>query len=291
MKFVNFSRGGDLATGIVAEQGVIDIGRAIDALGLELPSRYEDIVALGPTGVRQFDNLLSRIPRSAPYVLDEAGLEIAPAALSPQKVVCVGMNYSDHAKETGIAAPEQPILFGKYANAVAATGQEIPVGGLLQVDYEAELALVIGRETKDVSVERALDSVFGYANCNDLSERELQFRSGQWLIGKSLDGFLPIGPYLVTADEIDDPQNLGIRGWMNGELRQDSSTSNMIFSVAEIVSYASRYMTLIPGDVIATGTPAGVILGMEEKVWMQSGDRYEVEIAGLGRLRNRLTAG
>lgn len=156
------------------------------------------------------------------------------------------------------------------------------------MDYEAELCVVIGKRARYVSEADALDHVLGYCNANDLSERALQFASSQWLLGKTLDKFLPIGPYLVTADEVNDPQSLPVRGWLNGELRQNSHTSDMIFSVAQCISYASQFFTLEPGDIISTGTPEGVILGMKDKVWMKPGDVYEVEIGPLGRLRNQL---
>ena len=133
-----------------------------------------------------------------------------------------------------------------------------------------------------------MNFVFGYCNMNDLSERDLQMRSGQWLLGKTLDKFLPLGPYVVTADEIPDPQNLTIKGWLNGELRQDSNTADMIFSIAEVIAYASQIMTLEPGDVISTGTPEGVIMGMDPKVWLKPGDEYVVEVEGLGKLANRM---
>lgn len=288
MKFVNFVRNDEMATGVATPTGVIDIEQVVDAFDANLPWRYADILNAGTAVISKFRQLLDRVPQHAPYVLDESSLRFGPAALNPQKIICVGLNYSDHVQETDFEQPEQPILFSKFANALAATGDAISTSGLVQIDYEAELALVIGKKSKDVSVEDALDCVFGYANANDLSERELQFRSGQWLIGKTPDGFLPIGPYLVTADEVDDPQDLQIRGWMNGELRQSSNTGNMIFSVAEIISYASRYMTLLPGDVIATGTPPGVILGTQDKIWMKAGDRYDVQIGNLGHLSNRL---
>ena len=147
---------------------------------------------------------------------------------------------------------------------------------------------MIGGRARNVSVGDALDYVFGYCNMNDLSERRLQMLSGQWLLGKTLDKFLPLGPYVVTADEIPDPQNLTVRGWMNGELRQDSNTADMIFTVADVIAYASRVMTLEPGDVISTGTPEGVIMGMDPKIWMKPGDEYIVEVEGLGKLVNRM---
>ena len=288
MKLVNFRKGNNIATGALLDSGIVDIEAAVAALDANLPCRYADILTADADELKQLRQFVSDVPGQADLVLDPSAIVTAPAALAPQKVLCVGLNYLDHVKETKLDVPREPILFGKFANAITASQAEISTTGLVQIDYEAELAVIMGRTARNVSVEDALDAVFGYANTNDFSERELQFRSGQWLLGKTPDGFLPIGPYLVTADEIEDPNNLDIRGWMNGELRQDSNTKHMIFSVAEIISYASRYMTLYPGDVIATGTPPGVILGTDDKTWMQPGDCYEVEIAGLGRLSNRL---
>jgi 2-keto-4-pentenoate hydratase/2-oxohepta-3-ene-1,7-dioic acid hydratase in catechol pathway len=216
-------------------------------------------------------------------------ISYAPIVPAPGKVLCIGLNYRRHAAETGAQEPTAPLLFGKFNNAIAAHEEDIPVSPSWEkVDYEAELCVVIGKKARYVREEDALDYVLGYCNANDLSERALQFASSQWLLGKTLDKFLPIGPYLVTADEIGDPQNLPVRGWLNGELRQNSSTADMIFSVAQCISYASQFFTLEPGDIISTGTPEGVILGMKEKVWMKPGDVYEVEIGPLGRLRNEL---
>lgn len=224
-------------------------------------------------------------------LVDEKSLEIAPSIPNPGKIICIGLNYRRHAEESGMAIPKLPVLFSKYNNSVSAHGEDVPMSlDWKQVDYESELGVVIGKTAKNISVDEALDYVLGYCNCNDLSERELQFVSGQWMIGKTLDGFMPVGPYLVTADEIPNPQSLRIRGWLNGKLRQDSNTSDMIFSVAECIAYISKYITLNPGDLISTGTPKGVIFGYppEEQVWMTPGDEYTVEIEGLGRLTNRM---
>lgn len=161
----------------------------------------------------------------------------------------------------------------------------------VEYDYEAELVAVIGQRAKNVGESEALGHVLGYCNGNDVSARDLQRLSGQWLLGKTLDRFMPLGPYLVTADEAGDVQDMRIRCWLNGELRQDSNTSDMIFGVAEVIRYASRYMTLEPGDIICTGTPEGVILGMKEKRWMKPGDEVVVEIDRLGRLVNPMVGG
>lgn len=238
-------------------------------------------------GKSSLDNLETLDDTS--YQLDE--VIICPIVPSPEKILCVGLNYARHAHESGMALPTSPVMFSKFNNSLAAHGETIPYNPqFTQLDYESELVVVIGKTANNVSEEEALDYVLGYCNGNDLSERALQLNlpGGQWLMGKALDKFMPVGSYLVTSDEIPDPQNLTIKGWLNGELRQDSNTSDMIFSVAEVIAYVSQYMTLKPGDMISTGTPEGVILGMSEKVWMKPGDEYTVEIEGLGRLTNRI---
>jgi len=224
--------------------------------------------------------------------IEAARLRLGPPIPRPGKVLCVGLNYRRHANETGMKIPTSPVLFSKFGNAVTGPDAEVAVAPEVEkLDYEAELVVVIGRRARRVSEAEALDYVLGYTNGNDLSERGLQQRTGQWLLGKTLDGFLPLGPELHTADAIPDPQALDVRCWLNGELRQASNTADMIFSVAQIISYASTYFPLEPGDVIATGTPEGVILGMQEKRWMRAGDEVEVEVGPLGRLRTRLVAG
>jgi 2-keto-4-pentenoate hydratase/2-oxohepta-3-ene-1,7-dioic acid hydratase in catechol pathway len=211
----------------------------------------------------------------------------------PSKIVCVGLNYRPHVKESGQALPTHPVLFNKFLTSVCGTGDTVrPPADTTQLDYEGELVIVMGRRAKNVSEAHALDYVFGYCNGNDISARDLQFRSGQWLLGKACDGFGPMGPYLVTADEIPDPNNLDIRGFRNDQLVQHSNTREMIFSCRELISYISRYMTLEPGDVIFTGTPEGVIQGQppEEQRWLAAGETLAVEIEGLGRLTNVIGA-
>lgn len=219
----------------------------------------------------------------------EPSVQMAPPVPVPGKIVCIGLNYRKHAVESGMAIPEEPIVFSKYGNTVAASGEAVRIGGLEKVDYEAELAFVMGEQASNVREGDALSTVLGYTNANDISERALQMRSGQWLIGKTLDGFLPMGPSLVPAEAVGDPSNLAVRGWLNGELRQDSNTSDLIFSVQEIIAYVSRFMTLEPGDVVCTGTPEGVVLGMDPQDWVKPGDTYTVEIADFGRLTTPFT--
>ena len=190
-----------------------------------------------------------------------------------------------------MSVPDAPVYFSKYANSLIGHKADVVLpDGVVENDYEVELAVVIGRPTKNVSVDEALDTVFGYTIGNDLSARELQRRTSQWLYGKALDGYLPLGPWLVTVDEVSDPQNLQLRCTVNGELRQNSNTADMVFSVAEIISDLSRIMTLQPGDVILTGTPEGVAMGMPSPPWLKPGDVVVCEIEGLGRLVNRMVA-
>ncbi|MFI6788350.1 fumarylacetoacetate hydrolase family protein [Nonomuraea sp. NPDC050383] len=222
-----------------------------------------------------------------PVVVGE-GLRVGPPIARPGKIVCIGLNYSDHAAESGADVPAEPVVFMKASNTMVGPYDEVLVPrGSVKTDWEVELAVVIGKRARYLdSREEALDVVAGYAVANDVSEREFQLeRGGQWDKGKSCETFNPLGPWLVTADEIPDPQSLAMRLWVNDELRQDGDTKNMIFDVAEIVHYLSRFMVLEPGDVINTGTPAGVAMGMPGQPYLRAGDVMELEIEGLGRQR------
>ena len=298
MILLTFREGGDLRLGVRTARGVIDVAAAQEALGGEggAPATVEALIAGGGAARTALGDLVTRAEGAdasgASWLKDEGTLALGPSVPHPGKIVCVGLNYRKHAEETGAAIPTSPVLFSKFLNTVAAPDEDVPLTGAAeQYDYEVELAVVMGATAKNVSEGDALSRVFGYSAANDLSARDLQTRTSQWLLGKTMDKFMPIGPYLVTADEVPDPQRLAIRTWLNGELRQDSNTDDMIFPVAEIVSYISRHFTLEPGDVIITGTPEGVILGMAEKRWMVPGDVVEVEVEGLGKLRNRMVAG
>jgi len=222
--------------------------------------------------------------------LAEARLH-APIAGS-EKIIGIGLNYEDHAAETGADIPEKPIVFAKYPNTVIGPGETITIPPITeQADYEAELAVIIGRTARNVSESEALDHVFGYTNANDVSSRDLQFsEGGQWTRSKSIDTFCPLGPFIATTDEIEDPQDLSIRCILNGEIMQDGTTSKMIFSVAELVSFLSQGMTLVPGDVIVTGTPPGVGSARDPQVWLKDGDEVTIEIEGLGALTNPVQA-
>ncbi len=208
----------------------------------------------------------------------------------PQKIVCVGLNYRDHAEEQGVELPERPLLFAKWPNTLIASGEPIRIPPISQnVDYEAELGVVIGRRASRVATDDALEFIRGYVVANDVSGRDLQFSDGQWVRGKSLDTFLPLGE-LVPASEVPDPQALPIRAILNGETMQDSNTSNQIFGVAEVVAFVSQGITLEPGDLIITGTPAGVGAFRKPPVWLQPGDEITIEIDGLGSITNPVVA-
>ncbi|MFI0928228.1 fumarylacetoacetate hydrolase family protein [Streptomyces sp. NPDC021012] len=224
--------------------------------------------------------------------LDAAGLRVGPPVGRIGKVVCIGLNYHGHAAETGQAAPAEPVVFLKAADTVVGPDDTVLVPrGSVKTDWEVELAIVIGRTARYLETdEEALAHVAGYALAHDVSEREWQIeRGGTWDKGKNCETFNPLGPWLVTADEVPDPQDLDLKLWVNGELKQDGHTSDQIFPVAEVVRYVSRFMTLYPGDVINTGTPAGVAMGQPEpKPYLRPGDVVELEIEGLGRQRQEL---
>jgi acylpyruvate hydrolase len=226
-------------------------------------------------------------PRSA-YALD--AVDYLPA-VDAGKVVAVGRNYYDHAVEGGNEPPKSPLLFTKFTNALAGHNARVKLHAISeQIDFEAEMAVVIGKRASKVDEADALDYVFGYAPLNDVSARDLQFSDGQWVRGKSLDGFCPVGPFITTRDEIADPQALKIEGILNGQVMQSSNTKMMIFGVAYLIHYISQGITLEPGDVIATGTPEGVGVFRKPPVLLKDGDVFEVAIEGLGALRNTFVA-
>ncbi len=289
MKLLTYHMGETLKLGVLTDEGVVDVAAAAAGLSVDVPTTPGAFYKIGSDALEGFEALLAG--NTSPYTHPESQYPLGPAVPNPQKVLCVGLNYMSHANESKMDAPQNPILFGKFNNALAASGDDIPMHtNWKTVDYEAELVVVIGSVARNVTEADALNYVLGYCNGNDISERDLQFLTAQWLLGKSPDKFMPIGPYMVTADEAGDVTNMPIKGWFNGELRQDSNTRHMIFSVAQIIAFASQHMTLYPGDVISTGTPEGVILGMEEKHYMQPGDEYVVEVGGLGRLTNKMIA-
>ena len=291
MKLATYIADGSTKLAVLLDENYYDLVQLLEtanALTLleKMGNSMETLISAGPeiwqaaADVCETEQLSARLSP-----IDDIALT-APL-LNPGKILCVGLNYQLHVDESQENVMETPVLFSKFNNAIAWPDEAVPLpSNAEQYDYEVELAVVIGKQARYVHQENALDYVFGYCNANDLSARDLQFRTPQWLLGKTPDKFLPLGPYIATADEIADPQKLAICCWMNGELRQSSHTSKMIFPIAQIISYVSQYMTLEPGDIICTGTPAGVILGMDEKIWLQPGDQVVVEVENLGRLSN-----
>ena len=257
------------------------------------------VAALPLDGVATIDELIAAGPevweaaREAGARAIQDGEPITPGMLdaplqAPSKVACVGLNYHDHCRETGMAAPERPLIFAKFPSSLVGPDAAIewPDGLTEQVDWEVELAVVIGRRIRHASEREALDAVFGYTAANDVSARDLQFADQQWVRAKSIDTFCPLGPVIVTPDEFGDPQDKRLVARVNGETMQDSTTAEMIFGVAEIVSFLSRACTLEPGDLILTGTPWGVGGFRDPPVFLEPGDRVEVEVEGVGVLAN-----
>ena len=286
LKFVNFQLNNQIRLGVKVKNGIMDIAQVSDAYSLGVPKTIEQIIAAGKSVTEK----LQKYAESTSFLIDEDNIVYAPCVTNPEKIICIGLNYLDHANESKMEIPLSPVVFSKFSNALAGNKQEIllPINAK-QFDYEAELVIVIGKTAESVSRENAMSYIFGYTIGNDLSARDLQFRTGQWLLGKTCNGFAPIGPYLVTADEVN-PSDLEISCRVNGELRQQGNTKNMIFDCAYIVSYLSHHMTLKPGDIIFTGTPAGVILGYpeEKRVWLKSGEEVSVSIEKIGTLINKL---
>lgn len=278
--------------GVKTEQGIIDVPQALQQIPAEenVPQTMDQLLQGGDSALDPLKKYLVQVEQNRNLFVKEEELTFGPAIPNPGKIVCIGLNYRKHAEETKSDIPEYPILFNKFGNAVAAHGDTINLPAVSrQVDYEAELVIVIGKRAKRVTEEDALNYVIGYTCGNDLSARDLQRRTGQWMLGKTCDGFCPLGPYLVTADEVGNPDCLSIASYVNGERRQNSNTADMIFSCSELVSYISQHMTLEPGDIILTGTPEGVMLGYpkDKRVWIQDGDEVAVEIEKLGKLSNR----
>ena len=281
MKLVTFTHAGRTRIGAVEAEAVVDF----TAHGRALP---DDMLTCLAQGDAAFDTAREVCASGAGRLaLGDVSLE-APIR-RPPKILAVGLNYRDHVAEGGFDVPTVPVIFNKQSTAV--TGPQgviyLPKESV-QLDYEGEFAFVIGKRCRRVPKEKALDVIAGYTIANDVSVRDWQFRSPTTTMGKSWDTHCPLGPYLVTPDEVSDPHDLALRTWVNGELRQDSNTRNLIFDCSDIIVHLSTAFTLEPGDVICTGTPSGVVLGMEPKVWLKAGDVVRITIDRLGTLENRV---
>jgi 2-keto-4-pentenoate hydratase/2-oxohepta-3-ene-1,7-dioic acid hydratase in catechol pathway len=289
MTLLTLRDGAAYSLGIKTGKGVLDVRKAAKAFKSNAPTTIDALIAGGDQGLTDLLNRALAAANSKGLFRDESKIEYGPCVTNPEKILCVGLNYAKHIREVGQQIPKLPILFNKFNNALN------PHQGVVRVsripaekfDYEAELVIVMGRRAYNVSEAEALAYVFGYANGNDFSARDLQSRSSQWMIGKTCDGFAVLGPYLVTADLVGDPNNLKIECTVNGEVRQSSNTSDMVFNCAQIISYSSKLMTLEPGDIIYTGTPEGVINGYpkDKQVWLKPGDKLTTKIEKLEEMR------
>ena len=279
MKLVRFGEAGAEKPGIVDRDGAIrDLSGVVDDIGG---------AAISPEGLARLAALDTGSLPLAPE-----GARLGPCVANTGKFICIGLNYADHAAESGMEVPPEPVMFMKATSAICGPNDPIIIPrGSEKTDWEVELAVIIGKRAKYVSEENALDHVAGYAVTNDVSERAFQIeRAGQWTKGKSCDNYGQIGPWLVTRDEVADPQNLGMWLTVNGETKQDGSTRTMVYGVAYLVSYLSRFMSLHPGDVISTGTPPGVGMGQKPPRYLKPGDVVELGIEGLGSQRQDVIA-
>lgn len=286
MKLLHFIENNKSRLGIKTDEGIIDIEKTVSENNSNLPTNLIDIMNKSNNKIDYLDQYLNLTPT----LISEDNITYAPSVPSPGKILCIGLNYYSHTNEINYEQPKIPTVFSKFSDCVVAHNSDINLPkDIIKFDYEAELVIVIGKTAHNVSKEDALSYVFGYSIGNDFSARELQLLTTQWLIGKSCDDFAPLGPYIVTSNEIN-PNNLDIKCEVNGKVCQSSNTNNMIFSCADIISYISKYITLKPGDIIYTGTPDGVILGKDEKeqVWLKPNDIVKVSIENIGTLTNTL---
>ncbi|MGC9992139.1 MAG: fumarylacetoacetate hydrolase family protein [Candidatus Cybelea sp.] len=288
LTFTTLRDGGIDHLGIRTRRGIVDVSQAARALGVSTPPQTVDDLLAGRGDIGSIQRIAEQAPAAA--IRAEHVVEFGPLVSAPPKIICIGLNYRGHLAETGMSPQTVPDLFNKHNTALNHNGTiAISTIDATEFDYESELVVLMGKEARNVSVADALSYVFGYTAGDDFSARDLQLRTSQWMTGKTPDQFAPIGPWLVPADQIGDPQTLQIQTFVNDEItpRQDANTSQMIFSVAQIISYTSKFITFQPGDVIFTGTPSGVILGhpKDKQIWLKPGDRITTRISKLGELR------
>jgi acylpyruvate hydrolase len=289
MHLVTFERAGAHHLGALAQRDGRDVVIDLNLAAPNLPSDMIAFLAGGAANRALAAQALADPPSAA--VLDRSAVQLAAPIPRPGKIICIGLNYRDHAAESNAELPAYPTVFAKYASCIIGPGAAIVIPRVTsQVDYEGELAVVIGRRARDVAEADALDYVAGYAPFNDVSARDYQMRTSQWTIGKTFDTFGPIGPALVTADEIPDPHTLDIRVSIGEDVLQSSNTKHLIFTIPQLIAYLTSVMTLEPGDVIATGTPAGVGAARKPQRWLVPGDVVRVEISSLGALENPVVA-
>jgi 2-keto-4-pentenoate hydratase/2-oxohepta-3-ene-1,7-dioic acid hydratase in catechol pathway len=289
MKIARFIYKDSLSYGVIDDQNVVSLPNLAFQLQEQLPPTLEEFIAQGEAALGTAEALLSRAKAVGlaqfSVHLNEARL-LAPIA-SPPKIMCLGWNYFDHTAERKVPPPEEPVFFMKPHTSIVGPDDKILKRPFVtQLDYEGELAVVIGKKAKDVPAEQAADCIFGYTILNDISARDFQFKDKQWIRGKGFDTFAPTGPCIATCSQMPDTGNVRIRTWVNGELRQNGSTRDMIFPIEQLIYHLSRVMTLEPCDIISTGTPSGVAMAMKEPKWLKDGDVVRIEIEGIGTLEN-----
>ena len=283
MKIARLSQGNNETYGFIKGDKVATKDEITYLTGVPIPQNVKDFLFDG-----WYEEIKNKI-KDLTYDEDISKFKLLPPISNPNKIICLAFNYVDHAKEQGLQAPEDPAIVIKPRTALNGTNSEIICPDFVtQLDYEVELAIIIGENCKNISVNDAQNVIFGYMVFHDVSARDIQFKDKQFTRGKSFDSFAPCGPWITTKDEINDPQNLKITTKVNGELRQNSSTSNMFIKIPEIISKISKVMTLEKGDIISTGTPAGVMLNKPDAVFLKDGDKVEMEIEGLGILNNTI---
>ncbi|WP_414439673.1 fumarylacetoacetate hydrolase family protein [Burkholderia sp. 22PA0106] len=291
LRLANLRVGGRPTLGAETEHGVLDLVASAAALGLPMPQDMDALLQEGRAGeVRAvLDAVAQR--SDARRIVEPAALAFAPLVTRPEKIICVGFNYRQHAAETNTPVPKAPPVFGKFNNALNhhEGSVRLPTRADRQFDYETELVIVFGRECRDVPEAEALDVVAGYATGNDISARHLQNLTTQFMAGKTSDGFAPVGPWLATRERVPDPNALRVQTWVNGRQKQDGTTRDMIFNCRQIIAYVSSFMTIKPGDILFTGTPEGVIWGektpLDAREWLKPGDVVVSSVEGLGELR------
>lgn len=281
MRLVTFTHQGQRRLGARSGDSIIDLSAADPSI----PSAMKEFLEAGDSAVSRARAVIN----SGMHAISATDVTIHAPIDNPEKIICIGLNYADHAAESGMPIPDEPIVFSKYASSIVGPDENIVApSASSQVDYEVELVVVIGKRGRNISEDDALDHVAGYMVGHDVSARDYQLEKpgAQWMMGKTFDTFAPIGPDLVTTDDVPDPHNLGIRCILNGETVQDSNTSQLIFGVPKLIAYLAHVFTLTPGDLIFTGTPPGVGMGREPQLWLKQGDQVICEIDGLGRLEN-----
>jgi acylpyruvate hydrolase len=297
LKLLSYSEHGRTRLGVVRQGKITDLAGAAHrfaaAMNREVPQAsfgtMADLLSSPKETIKTANEIVAWAQKNAPSeITDLDTAEIELPLSNPGKIICIGLNYADHIRESGLPTPKLPLLFSKFTSSMLPHGGEITWSRTMtqQVDYEAELAVVIGKKATHVSEETAMEYVGGYTILNDVSARDVQFSESQWVRSKSFDTFCPVGPFVITADALPDPHDLDIQSRVNGTIMQNSNTAEMIFKIPYLISYISRSITLMPGDIISTGTPHGVGIGHDPQVFLKAGDTVEVEVEGIGILIN-----